>query len=99
MCALTRGRDRSAMYRVGAARPHLAILSLLLVALAGCSGPYRAAVPVQLADKAHVPDVGNVRVWGDAPFAQAMLAPDLPKLKASYLALAKSGKPVVADLL
>ena len=40
------------MYRVGAARPHLALLSLFLVALVGCTGPYRAAVPAQLADKA-----------------------------------------------
>jgi predicted acylesterase/phospholipase RssA len=87
------------MCRVGAARALLAVLLLVVSALAGCSGPFRAAVPAQLADRAHVPDMDNVRVWGDAPFAQAMLAPDLPKLKASYQALAKAGKPVVADLL
>jgi hypothetical protein len=65
------------MYRVGAVRPHLAILSLLLV-LAGCAGSDRAAVPAQLADKAHIPDMDHVRVWGDAPFAQPLLAADLP---------------------
>jgi predicted acylesterase/phospholipase RssA len=87
------------MYRVRLPRLQPTLLLLSLLALAGCAGPFRAAVPAQLADKAQIPDMDHVRVWGDAPFSRALLAPDLPKLKASYEALARSGKPAVADLL
>ena len=48
------------MYRVDAIRPHLATLTLLPVP-AGCAGSDRAAVPTQLADRAH-PDMDHVRV-------------------------------------
>ncbi len=46
-----------------------------------------------------MPDMEGVRAWGDAPFSRALIAPEFPKLKASYHAAAKAGKPVTADLL
>src|SRR5262245_26816289 len=77
-------------------------IAVLLVglAVAGCgTGPERMAVPAGLAAEASVPDLANVRIWGDAPFSRALLEAELPKIKAAYQALAKAGKPVTSDLL
>jgi predicted acylesterase/phospholipase RssA len=89
------------MYRVGALAKQLAVVIAVALALAGCaSGPERFAVPAQLAAAATIPDMDDVRVWGDAPFMRSLLAPDLPKLKAKYAAVAKSEKRGVSvDLL
>ena len=89
------------MYRVGAYRRQLAAIVALVPVLAGCagSGPERMAVPAMLSADARIPDMDDVRVWGDAPFSKALLAPDLPKLKAKYASLAKTGKRVQVDML
>lgn len=89
------------MFCVGArvAGPIVA-LALSALALAGCAtAPERFAVPASLAAEAAVPDMADVRAWGDAPFSRALLAPTLPKLKANYRVLAEAGQSVTADLL
>jgi predicted acylesterase/phospholipase RssA len=88
------------MFRVGALGRQVAIALVAALALCGCAnGPERVAVPAQLASQATIPDMDDVRIWGDAPFPKALLAPDLPKLKAKYAAIAKTDKRVVADML
>jgi predicted acylesterase/phospholipase RssA len=88
------------MFRVGAMLQRLAIVVGLALAVAGCvTAPERHAVPLRLAAQATVPGMADVRAWGDAPFSHALIAPELPKLKAKYMALAKAGQPVTADLL
>jgi predicted acylesterase/phospholipase RssA len=88
------------MYRVGALCNRVACLLAAALVLLGCAGgPERLAVPAQLSAAAVIPDMDDVRVWGDAPFPKALLASDLPKLKAKYAAVAKSGKQVAVDLL
>ena len=74
---------------------------MLTLALAGCAtAPERVAVPAQLSSAADIPGIANVRLWGDAPFAPALLQAEVPKLKAKYLARAKAGdRKVVSNLL
>jgi predicted acylesterase/phospholipase RssA len=62
------------------------------LALAGCAiVPERTAVPAVLAAGAIVPGMSNVRLWGDAPFAPALLQAEIPNLKAKYQARADAG--------
>lgn len=89
------------MLGIGARGRLNAALSLAAALLiAGCgSGPERMPVPASLVSDASIPSMADVRAWGDAPFSRDLIARELPKLKASYQAAAKAGKPVTADLL
>jgi predicted acylesterase/phospholipase RssA len=89
------------MSRVGGDRVAIvAALLSLVFALAGCATlPQRVAVPAALAKDAAVPGLADVRLWGDAPFSPALLQAEMPKLKAKYLARAKSGEKPVSNLL
>jgi predicted acylesterase/phospholipase RssA len=88
------------MFGVDGSLKRLAAVAIVGLAATGCgTGPERMAVPAALAADASVPDMADIRAWGDAPYSRALLAPELPKLKASYDAMAKAGRPVSADLL
>jgi predicted acylesterase/phospholipase RssA len=89
------------MVRAGWRRLSLVVaLMALALSVAGCgTGPPRIAVPAALASEASLPDMDDIRTWGDAPFSRTLLAAELPKLKAVYQAQAKSGRPLTADLL
>lgn len=89
------------MPMVGARRGLGALLSLAVAFVtAGCgTGPPRMPVPAALVSDASIPNMDDVRAWGDAPFSRALIARELPKLKASYQASVKAGKPATADLL
>ena len=88
------------MYCVSTVRRQAAVAICVIFALCGCAGgPERLAVPPQLAAAAQIPDMDDVRVWGDAPLPWTLLAPDLPKLKAKYAAKAKAEGRVAVDLL
>jgi predicted acylesterase/phospholipase RssA len=72
----------------------------LAVGLAGCATPVeRLAVPAALASEATVPGMGEIRLWGDAPFSPTLLKPDLPVLRAKYQARAKRGEKLESNLL
>jgi predicted acylesterase/phospholipase RssA len=78
----------------------LAIVSSLAIALAGCATPVeRLAVPAALASEAAVPGMGDIRLWGDAPFSPALLQADIPTLRAKYQTRAKQGEKLVSNLL
>jgi predicted acylesterase/phospholipase RssA len=78
----------------------LAVIVSLAVGLAGCATPVeRLAVPAALASEASVPGMGEIRLWGDAPFSPTLLKPDLPVLRAKYQARAKRGEKLESNLL
>jgi predicted acylesterase/phospholipase RssA len=78
----------------------LAVIVSLAVGLAGCATPVeRLAVPAALASEATVPGMGEIRLWGDAPFSPTLLKPDLPVLRAKYQARAKRGEKLESNLL
>src|SRR5688572_29027325 len=78
----------------------LAVIVSLAVGLAGCATPVeRLAVPAALASEATVPGMGEIRLWGDAPFSPTLLKPDLPVLRAKYQARAKRGEKLESTLL
>ena len=88
------------MFGVDGSLKRLTAVAIVGLAATGCgTGPERMAVPAALAADASVPDMADIRAWGDAPYSRALLVPELPKLKASYDAMAKAGRPVSADLL
>lgn len=85
---------------VGGRASHLVAFLSLALALAGCAtAPERIAVPAQLAPRAVIAGMADVRVWGDETFSRALLQPDLPKLKAKYAARANGNDTPVSNLL
>lgn len=69
--------------------PLLCRVAVILAALAlgACASASTVdIVPAKLADKARVPDMGTVRIWGDGDKAtiDAMLKAEAPALKAKY---------------
>ncbi|MDB5562841.1 MAG: hypothetical protein JWN11_2259 [Hyphomicrobiales bacterium] len=75
---IIRRREHGVLSRLRRAVARTALLSVAVLALAGCAGVVRRdAVPAQLTNVAEVPGAGPIRFWGDEA------TPSLEKLAAS----------------
>jgi predicted acylesterase/phospholipase RssA len=75
---------------------------LAVAGLQGCAtSQMYHAVPAQLSEAAQIPDMNNVRLWGDAgaETTARLFRAEAPRIKAKYAARAKAGRPLESNIL